>query len=59
MELLCLITPECFRAIEVYREKWTKHFGVEPKPEDPFFANTRSKTVKPLTLMPTRHIESF
>ncbi|MGY5152211.1 MAG: hypothetical protein ACW9XA_08075 [Candidatus Nitrosopumilus sp. bin_6a] len=53
------ITPECFRAIEVYREKWTKHFGVEPKPEDPFFANTRSKTVKPLTLMPTRHIESF
>ena len=48
------ITPECFRAIEVYREKWTKHFGVEPKPEDPFFANTRSKTVKPLTLMAIR-----
>lgn len=48
------ITPECFRAIEVYLEKWTKHFGVEPKPEDPFFANTRSKTVKPLTLMAIR-----
>ena len=48
------ITPECFRAIQVYQEKWTKHFGIEPQPDDPFFANTRSKTVKPLTLMAVR-----
>jgi hypothetical protein len=48
------VTPECYHAIDVYKEKWTKKFGVEPQPNDPFFANTRSKTIQPLTLMAIR-----
>ncbi len=48
------VTPECLHAIDVYKEKWTKKFGIEPQPEEPFFANTRSKSVRPLTLMAIR-----
>lgn len=48
------VTPECYHAIDVYKEKWTKKFGVEPQPDDPFFANTRCKSIKPLTLMAIR-----
>jgi len=48
------VTPECYHAIDVYKEKWIKKFGVEPQPDDPFFANTRCKLIKPLTLMAIR-----
>lgn len=48
------VTPECWNAICVYKEKWTMKFGVQPNPEDPFFVNTRSPTVKPLTLHAVR-----
>lgn len=48
------VTPECYHAIDVYKEKWIKKFGVEPQPEDPFFANTRCKSIQPLTLMAIR-----
>ncbi len=48
------VTPECYHAIDVYREKWTKKFGIEPQSDDPFFANTRSNSIRPLTLMAIR-----
>lgn len=48
------VTPECWNAIQVYKENWVRKFGVQPKPEDPFFVNTRSKTVQSLTLYAVR-----
>ncbi|MBT6646217.1 MAG: hypothetical protein HOB51_01665 [Thaumarchaeota archaeon] len=48
------VTPECWNAIQVYKENWVRKFGVEPKHEDPFFVNTRSKTVQSLTLYAVR-----
>ena len=48
------VTPECYHAITVYKEKWARRFGVEPQPDDPFFTNTRSKTVKLISLMAIR-----
>jgi len=48
------VTPECYHAITVYKEKWTRRFGAKPQPDDPFFTNTRSKTVQPITLMAIR-----
>jgi hypothetical protein len=44
------VTPECWNAISVYKENWARKLGIEPKPEDPFFVNTCSKTVQSLTL---------
>jgi len=42
------VTPECWRSIQAYKDKWIRKFGVEPQPNDPFFANTRSKDIKAL-----------
>lgn len=36
-EYVAFITPECWEAIQLYREKWVQEVGREPKPNDPFF----------------------
>ncbi len=47
-EYFAFITPECWSAIEEYRESWEKETGKPPKPTDPFF-KTRGVVIKPLS----------
>ena len=48
------VTPECWRAMQSYKDRWTRKFGSKPNPDDPFFANTRSEVIKPLKQMAIR-----
>jgi len=36
-EYVAFTTPECWNAIEEYRQLWIQEVGHEPKPDDPFF----------------------
>lgn len=36
-EYYAFITPECWKTIQEYKEKWIQDIGKEPKDEDPFF----------------------
>jgi hypothetical protein len=47
-EYLAFGTPECWKAIEAYRNQWEYEIGVPPKPEDVFFKQN-GDLVKPLT----------
>ncbi|MCV0392813.1 MAG: integrase [Nitrosopumilus sp.] len=36
-EYVAFTTPECWNAIQQYKQQWILEIGHEPKPEDPFF----------------------
>lgn len=36
-EYVAFTTPECWYAIQEYRQKWIQEISHEPKPDDPFF----------------------
>ncbi|WP_299290190.1 integrase [Nitrosopumilus sp.] len=36
-EYVAFVTPECWNAIQEYRQQWIQEIRHEPKPEDPFF----------------------
>jgi len=44
------VTPECWKAIQAYREDWIRKFKTEPKPEDPFFVNMRKDRIETIQL---------
>lgn len=36
-QYFAFITPECWKAIQAYRQAWMRDIGKEPQPDDPFF----------------------
>ena len=48
-EYIAFGTPECWKAIEAYREHWEQEIGFPPKPEDIFFKQ-HGDLVRPLRL---------
>ncbi|MGD8431554.1 MAG: integrase [Nitrosopumilaceae archaeon] len=47
-EYIAFGTPECWKAIEAYKEHWEKEIGYPPKPEQVFFKQ-HGDLVRPLT----------
>lgn len=56
-EYFAFITPECWKAVQAYRQAWIQDVGKEPKPDDPFFKRTGSLVIPAEKLAVRKRLE--